>query len=90
MNHPSKCLVCASIIAWTGFGLVGCAKKEEPVAQKQPLGLTPEQKAARDLQKSNEAVTEIGKKIGRKPKPIDLNLPPEQKTEQPPAASPKP
>lgn len=83
MNHPIKNVAYAIMIASTGIGLVGCTKQEKPITQNDPPGLTPEQKAARDLQKSNEAVTEIGKKIGKKAKPIDLNLPAEQKSEQP-------
>jgi len=89
MKHPIKCVAYVIAIASTGIGLVGCSKQDQPLAQKDPPGITPEQKAARDLQKSNEAVTEIGKKIGKKAKPIDLNLPAGQKPEQavPPATT---
>ncbi len=79
MNHPAKRLVYPTIIL-AALMFAACSK-EQPIAQKKTQELTPEQKAARDLQKSNEAVTEIGKKIGRKAQPIDLNLPQEKKTE---------
>lgn len=59
--------------------LAGCGRSEPTTKQKETTGLTPEQKAARDLQKSNDAVTAIDQKIGRKLEPMDIGVPSDTK-----------
>lgn len=73
MNHPTKRLFYVISIACC-MVLLGCSKSEQAAKPSEPKELTPEQKAARDLQRSNEAVTEIGKKIGRKLEPMDIGV----------------
>ena len=86
MKFPTKSLVHVITIACV-IVLGGCAKSDQATKQKDAQKLTPEQKAAQDLQKSNDAATEVGKKIGRKLEPMDIGLPQEKKT--PPPEPPK-
>ena len=86
MNLQNKSLVHVLTFACV-IVLGGCAKSDQATKQKDPQKLTPEQKAALDLQKSNDAATEVGKKIGRKVEPMDIGLPPDKQT--PPPQSPK-
>lgn len=65
-------LVCA-------VALAGCGRsREEAERERQRLEL--EQQAQRDLKKSNDAVNEVSKKLGRKPPPLAPALVPETKT----------
>lgn len=87
MSLPTKpLLVAAVILVLSG---AGCTKQTKSSTEQQTQALTPEQKNAQDLQKSNEAVTEIGKKIGRKLEPMDIGLPKEKKDTVPPEPPPK-
>jgi len=49
--------------------------------------LEQEQQAERAIRKSNEAVNEVSKKLGRKPPALDLGLPAGSKGDVAPAAS---
>jgi len=68
--------------------LVGCgpSKAEREAKERQRLQL--EEQAQRDLQKSNDAVNEVSKKLGRKPPTLDIGLPPEKKAEPTPPPEP--
>lgn len=66
-------MVTAMLVAC--LSLVGCSKSESRMKPNDTTAMTPEQKAARDLQKSNDAVTAIDQKIGRKLEPMDIGVP---------------
>lgn len=69
--------------------LVGCGRSREKVErERQRLEL--EQQAQRDLKKSNDAVNEVSKKLGRKPPPLDPALVPEKKAQPAPEPARKP
>ena len=67
---------------------VGCGPSKEERDAKERQRLLLEDQAQRDIQKSNDAVNEVSKKIGRKPPTLDLGLSPEKKTEPTPAPVP--
>jgi hypothetical protein len=71
---------------------VGCGPSKEERDAKERQRLQLEDQAQRDIQKSNDAVNEVSKKLGRKPPTLDLGLPPEKKVEPapPPDAAKKP
>jgi hypothetical protein len=80
-------MACAAVL----FLAAGCGESnaEKMAKEKERQRLEMEQQALRDLKKSNEAVSDISKKIGRKVEPMDLGIPTEKKTEAAPAAPPK-
>ncbi len=65
----------------------GCGKSREQ-AEREKQRLLLEEQAQRDIQKSNQAVNEVSKKLGRKPPTLDLGLPTEKKAEPAPASEP--
>lgn len=67
--------------------LAGCGKSREH-AEREKQRLLLEEQAQRDIQKSNQAVNEVSKKLGRKPPTLDLGLPAEKKAEPAPAPDP--
>jgi len=69
---------------------VGCGPSKEERDAKERQRLLLEDQAQRDIQKSNDAVNEVSKKLGRKPPTLDLGLPPEKKAEPTPEPAPKP
>ena len=87
MNHLIK-LTTFAVMFGVGTVLTGCgesqAQKQAKERERQRIEL--EKQAAREQQAAEKAVSDIEKKIGRKPQPLDLNLPEQKKTE--PAASP--
>lgn len=91
MNHLIKLtssLACAAVVLMTAGCGESNAEKMAKENERQRLEL--EKQAAREHQQANKALAEIGKKIGRKAQPIDLNLPETKKTDPAPAAPPKP
>ena len=74
------------------FAVAGCGPSKEERDAKERQRLQLEDQAQRDIQKSNDAVNEVSKKLGRKPPTLDLGLPPEKKAEPapPPEAAKKP
>jgi hypothetical protein len=89
MNHQTNLtslFVCAALILLSA----GCGESnaEKMAKEKERQRLEMEQQAMRDLQKSNKAVSDVSKKVGRKVEPMDLGLPAEKKTEPVPAAPP--
>jgi Flp pilus assembly protein TadD len=90
MHHPInriRCIACTL----AAFAVAGCGQSQAEKAAKENerQRLELEKQAAREQQQGNEAIADIEKKIGRKPKPLDLNLPAEKKTDAAPAAPPK-
>jgi hypothetical protein len=73
MNHRIK-LTSFSIAIVIGSLLTGCGESqaEKQAKETERKRIEAEQQAARDLQKSNQAVTDIGKKLGRKVEPLDI------------------
>jgi hypothetical protein len=69
---------------------VGCGPSKEERDAKERQRLLLEDQAQRDIQKSNDAVNAVSKKLGRKPPTLDLGLPPEKKAEPTPAPEPAP
>lgn len=87
MNHQIR-LTLLAVVFGVGTLLTGCgdsqAEKQAKERERQRIEL--EKQAAREHQAAEKAVSDIEKKIGRKPQPLDLNLPEQKKTE--PATSP--
>ncbi len=81
------CIVLACVFA-------GCGPSKEEGDAKERQRLQLEEQAQRDIQKSNEAVNEVSKKLGRKPPTLDLGVPAQTQTvpaTPPPATTtPKP
>lgn len=73
------------IIALVG-GLVGCGQNREQ-AERDKQRLQAEEQAQREIKKSNDAVNEVSKKLGKKPPALDLGLPADPKATPPPADS---
>ena len=59
-------------------GIAGCGPSKEELAAKERARLDAEAQARRDEQRANKAITEMGKKLGRKVPPLDLGLPPQK------------
>lgn len=57
-------------------GLAGCGPSPEERRAREQKRFEQEEQAQRDLKRANEAITEMNKKLGRKPPTMDLNLPP--------------
>lgn len=79
------CIVLACILA-------GCGPSKEERDAKERQRLLLEEQAQRDIQKSNDAVNEVSKKLGRKPPTLDLGVPAQPQTvpATPPPPTPKP
>lgn len=63
---------------------VGCGPSVAERAAKERERLRLEEQAQRDAKKANEAITEMNKKLGRKPPELDLGVPIEKKPEPAP------
>ena len=90
MNHLiklSSSFLCAAVVLVSA----GCGESgaEKAAKEKERQRVELEKQAIREQQQGSKAISEIEKKIGRKPRPLDLNLHPEKKTETAPAAPPK-
>jgi hypothetical protein len=84
-NRPF--LVILTLVVGSAFAGCGPSKEERDAKERQRLLL--EQQAQRDIQKSNDAVNEVSKKLGKKPPALDLGLPAEKKAEPtPPTTEP--
>jgi hypothetical protein len=75
------------VVVVIACALAGCGKSSEH-AEREKERLLLEQQAQRAIQKSNQAVNEVTKKLGRKPPTLDLGLPAEKKAEPAPAPEP--
>lgn len=69
--------------------LAGCGRSREEIEHERKR-LEMEEQAQRDLKLANKAISDIGKKIGRKPPGLDLGRPPEKKAEPVPEPARKP
>ncbi len=89
MDHPIK-LTSLSIVIAAVLLLSGCgdSNAEKAAKEKEKQRIEMEQQAMKDLQKSNQAVSDISKKIGRKIEPMDLGLPEEKKPDSNTTAAP--
>lgn len=85
-NKLSSFVFC--IVAVCAFVGCGPSKEEREAKERQRIEL--EEQAQRDIQKSNQAVNEVSKKLGKKPPTLDLGLPPEKKTDPVPPSQPAP
>jgi hypothetical protein len=65
----------------------GCGESKKDREARERARLEQEQQAERAIEKSNEAVNEVSKKLGRKPPALDLGLPAGSKGDVAPAAS---
>jgi hypothetical protein len=66
--------------------LAGCGPSAAERAAKERERLEQEKQAQQAIQKSNEAVNEVSKKLGRKPPTLDLGV----STQTQPASPPPP
>ena len=76
MSHQIK--VPTLLIVITGLAALtacGDSSAERAAKERERLRLETEQQEMRDLQKSNQAVSDISKKLGRKIEPMDLGVP---------------
>lgn len=69
----------------SAIALAGCGRSREEIEHERKR-LEMEEQAQRDLKRANKAISDMGKKIGRKPPGLDLGLPSEKKAE--PASEP--
>jgi hypothetical protein len=90
MNHLIK-LTSTPVCAALALCFAGCGESnaEKMAKEKERQRMEMEQQALRDLKKSNEAVSDISKKIGRKVEPMDLGIPTDKKSDSAPAAPPQ-
>lgn len=86
----TKSFIATVALAAVGVLLTGCGPSREELEQRERARLEQERQAQQAIQKSNDAVNEVSKKLGRKPPPLDLGLPPEKKDATLPAEPPKP
>jgi len=81
--------ICVAVVV-SSCVLAGCGRSREQ-ADREKQRLQVEEQAQRDLQKSNQAVNEVSKKLGRKPPTLDLGVPTQtQPATQPPQTPAKP
>jgi len=77
----NRLIVVSAVLAFT---LAGCGPSKAEREAKERARLQQEEQAQRDAQKANEAITEMNKKLGRKPPALDLGVPvPSEKKPQP-------
>ena len=77
----TKWLGSIGAIVATSALLTGCGPSREEIAERERVRLEQEKQAQQAIQKSNEAVNEVSKKLGRKPPELDLGLPAKKKDE---------
>jgi hypothetical protein len=70
--------------------LVGCGPSREEIERRERDRIEAEKQAQREIQKSNEAVNEVSKKLGRKPPSLDLGVSTQTQPTPPPPTQPKP
>lgn len=78
-----------SVLTILALALVGCsdARHQQGAKERERKRIEAEERAQRDVQKANRAITEMGMKIGRPARTPDLNLPHDKAA---PPASEKP
>ena len=86
----TKHLILLGAMVATSALLGGCGPSRGEFEQRERARIEQERQAQQAIQKSNEAVNEVSKKLGRKPPQLDLGLPPENKSEPSPQNPPKP
>jgi len=59
----------------------GCGPSRAEIEGKERDRVKAEHRAQEEIRRSNEAVNEVSKKLGRKPPALDLDLPEEKKDE---------
>lgn len=78
MKPTNNLLLCVALAL-----LCGCGPSAAERAAQERQRLELEEKARREAEAANKAITEANKKLGRKPPTLDLGVPPEPKPEQP-------
>ncbi len=73
----------AFIVLAVILSLVGCGRSREQ-AEREKQRLLAEEQAQREIQKSNQAVNDVSKKLGKKPPALDLGVPSDPKATPPP------
>lgn len=68
--------------------LVGCGPSREELDRRERARLEQEKQAQEAIQKSNEAVNEVSKKLGRKPPALDLGVSTKTQPATPPTPTP--
>lgn len=63
--------------------LAGCGENKQAQIERDRQRALAEEQAQKEIQKSNEAVNEVSKKLGRKPPSMDIGVPIEKKTVAP-------
>ena len=76
----SVALVVSAALA---LAVAGCGESKKEREANEQKRLEQEQQAEKDIQRSNEAVNEVSKKLGRKPPAMDLGLPTDQPAKPP-------
>ena len=82
-------LILAFVVFGAAIALTGCGRSREEIEHERKR-LEMEEQAQRDMKRANKAISDMSKKIGRKPPGLDLGLPPEKKAETAPEPARKP
>lgn len=80
----------AIMIGLGGGALAGCGPSREETVRREQQRLEQERQAQEAIRKSNEAVNEVSRKLGKKPPAFDLGVPPPTQPVTPAPAQPKP
>lgn len=84
----NRLFVC-SLLLLVGV-LAGCGPSREELDRRERARLEQEKQAQEAIQKSNEAVNEVSKKLGRKPPALDLGVSTQTQTATPVMPPPPP
>ena len=71
------------VFAVAVLALAGCGESKKEREANEQKRLEQERQAQQEIQRSNEAVNEVSKKLGRKPPAMDLGLPTDQPAKPP-------
>jgi hypothetical protein len=87
MNTHRRVLLAVSTAL--ALALAGCGESRKEREAKERARLQQERQDERAIQKSNDAVNDVSKKLGRKPPPLDLGVPAQPQTPLPPPQTPQ-
>jgi hypothetical protein len=80
-THNHLIVLFAIVLAFFTAGC-GPSKAEREAKERERLEL--EERQNREARKANEAITDMNKKLGKKPPALDLGIPAEKKSEPAP------